>query len=173
MYSKSCLPSPTLWMAFLKHVQHHMNQSWTLIYHNKLWATVRFNDYSYPLQCSVSSQQQYGQFVSNVSQKKCSVTIMATKQRGVKGVWRVMGEVAQDWSPFIRGHKWFLQICFREMATSYRGTACFYAYHSILHPDKWGSWQENNEGWFERQKERVAKKEKLRAMKGRQKLWKS
>lgn len=49
------------------------------------------------------------------------------------------------------------------MASSYRGTACFYAYHSILHPDKWGSWQENNEGWFERQKERVAKKEKVKS----------
>lgn len=68
---------------------------------------------------------------------------MATKrQEGVKGVGSVTRAEAQDLFQFIR------ELVFREAT----GGRLVFAHYSVLHPDKWGSWQENNEGWHGRKR---------------------
>lgn len=62
--------------------------------------------------------------VSQVSEKCCSIIMMATKRlEGTKRVWSVTRGEAKDILPFIRAHNRFQELCFRG-ATA-RGMACF------------------------------------------------
>lgn len=78
----------------------------------------------------------------------------------------------RDLSPFIKAQDFKSFIS--EVKQHRQQGRLVFARHSVLHPDKWGSWQENNEGWCERASRRKRERGVVQVMKreGRQKVWK-